>query len=296
MTDQQRPPVARSLIGITVALGIAAAVTAAASVDGLTISGFPAFAVAAVLAFAIQWIAFIPAYLTQSERFYDLVGSLTYLSVMAFGVSLQGDPRSTLLAGLIALWAVRLGSFLFLRIRDAGSDQRFDRIKPFFFRFLMTWTIQGLWVLITAGAALAAMTVATPVPLGPVAGIGVALWCLGFGIEVIADRQKRRFRRDPANRDRFIHHGLWAWSRHPNYFGEITLWLGIAVIAAPALSGWQYVTLVSPVFVYLLLTRVSGIPMLDRLAKKRWGDDPAYQAYRAATPALFPRPPRSSAG
>ena len=100
----------------------------------------------------------------------------------------------------------------------------------------------------------------------------------------------------PENSDRFISHGLWAWSRHPNYFGEITLWLGIALIAAPALQGWQYATLVSPLFVYLLLTRVSGIPMLDAHARKRWGEEPDYQAYRARTPALFPRPPRTNTG
>ena len=296
MTVDSRPPAARSIVGIAVAITIAALVTFAASTGGAlvdTAAGpLPAFAVAAAVAFGIQWLAFVPAFISQSERYYDLVGSLTYLSVAAFGFSVNGDPRSALLAGLIGIWAVRLGSFLFLRIRDAGSDQRFDRIKPFFFRFLMTWTLQGLWVLITAGAALAAMTAGTEVSIGPVAVIGFGVWTLGFAVEVIADRQKRAFRRDPANSERFISHGLWAWSRHPNYFGEITLWIGIALIAAPALNGWQYVTLVSPLFVYLLLTRVSGIPLLARLGKKRWGHDPAYQDYLAKTPTLFPRPPR----
>jgi steroid 5-alpha reductase family enzyme len=295
MTDDTPPPAARSLIGIAIAVAIAALIALAGSAGGATVTSpvgiWPAFACAAIVAFAIQWIAFIPAFIAQSERYYDLVGSLTYLSVAAFGFSINGDPRSALLAALIVIWAVRLGSFLFLRIRDAGSDRRFDRIKPFFIRFLMTWTLQGLWVLITGGAALAAMTAATTVPLGPVAMVGFALWIIGFGIEVVADRQKREFRRDPANKDRFIAHGLWAWSRHPNYFGEILLWTGVAVIAAPALTGWQYATLISPVFVYLLLTRVSGVPLLTRLGLKRWGDDPAYREYLARTPALFPRPP-----
>lgn len=296
MNDDSRPPVARSLLGIGVALTIAALVTLAASTGSASLStaagSFPAFAIAAAVAFGIQWIAFVPAFIGQSERYYDLIGSLTYLSVAAFAYSVNGDPRSGLLTGLIGIWAVRLGSFLFLRIRDAGSDQRFDRIKPFFFRFLMTWTLQGLWVLITAGAALAAMTSAEVVPIGPVAVLGLAVWIAGFTIEVIADRQKRAFRRDPENRHQFIHHGLWAWSRHPNYFGEITLWLGIALIALPALSGWQHVTLISPLFVYVLLTRVSGVPLLARLGKKRWGHDPVYQEYLAKTPTLFPRPPR----
>jgi steroid 5-alpha reductase family enzyme len=289
------PPAARSLIGIAIALALAALLAFAGSQHGIHIGDLPAFAVVAAIAFAVQWLAFVPAYLSQSERYYDLTGSLTYLSVTAVALAVKGDGRAALLAALIAVWALRLGSFLFLRIRDAGSDQRFDRIKPFFFRFLMTWTLQGLWVLVTAGAALAAMTSARVVPLGPLAAAGAILWLAGFTIEVIADRQKRAFRRDPANRDRFIHHGLWAWSRHPNYFGEILLWCGIALIAAPALEGWQFATLISPVFVYLLLTRVSGVPLLERQALQRWGDEPAYRAYRETTPVLFPRPPRRSA-
>ncbi len=255
MNDDSRPPAARSIVGIAVALTIATLATLAGSTGGAVIDtplgAAPAFAVAAALAFGIQWIAFIPAFIGQSERYYDLVGSLTYLSVVIFGFNVNSDPRAAVLASLIGIWAVRLGSFLFLRIRDAGSDQRFDRIKPFFFRFLMTWTLQGLWVLITAGAALAAMTSAETVPIGTVAIVGVGVWIAGFAFEVVADRQKRSFRRDPANRERFISHGLWAWCRHPNYFGEITLWLGIAIIAAPALASWQYATLISPVFVYL---------------------------------------------
>ena len=296
MADKDsRPPIAQSLIGIGVATLLGAAMALAGSQHGLSFRGWPAFAVAAALAFGINWLAFVPAYASQSERFYDLVGSLTYLSVTLFALGIKGDARSALLAALICVWAVRLGSFLFLRIRDAGSDRRFDRIKPFFFRFLMTWTLQGLWVLMTAAAAIAAMTSTKEVGVDAFALVGAGLWLLGFGIEATADRQKRRFRRDPANADRFIAEGLWAWSRHPNYFGEILLWTGIAVIAVPALQGWQYVTLVSPLFVYLLLTRISGIPMLDALARRRWGDDPAYRAYRSATPALFPRPPRSGA-
>jgi steroid 5-alpha reductase family enzyme len=109
----------------------------------------------------------------------------------------------------------------------------------------------------------------------------------------VADRQKRRFRADPNNRERFIQSGLWAWSRHPNYVGEITLWVGIAFIALPVLAGWQYVTLVSPVFVYVLLTRISGVPLLEDRSEKKWGGNPEYRAYRDRTPVLFPRPSRS---
>lgn len=263
----------------------------AGSQEGAFIGPLPAFAACALLAFTVQWLVFVPAFLTQSEKYYDLTGSLTYLSVSALAASVHGDPRSLLLGALIAVWAMRLGTFLFLRIRAAGSDSRFDSIKGDPIRFLLTWTLQGLWVVMTAAAALAAMTAQTRVPLGPIAVAGLLVWATGFAIEVIADNQKRLFRRDPDNRGRFIRDGLWAWSRHPNYFGEILLWLGVAIIALPALSGWQYLTLLSPLFVFLLLTRVSGIPPLEAQARKRWGDDPDYRAYRDSTPVLWPRPP-----
>jgi steroid 5-alpha reductase family enzyme len=187
-----------------------------------------------------------------------------------------------------------LGTFLFGRIRAAGEDRRFREIKRSWPRFLLAWTLQGLWVTVTLSAALAAITTFNRVPVGLVAWIGLALWLFGFGIEVAADRQKRAFNADPANAGRFIDSGLWAWSRHPNYFGEIVLWTGVAVIAAPALTGWNLMTLISPVFVALLLTKISGVNMLEARADEKWGGEPAYEAYKARTPVLIPRPPAAS--
>ena len=124
---------------------------------------------------------------------------------------------------------------------------------------------------------------------------GLVLWIAGFAIEVIADRQKTEFRADPANQDKFITHGLWAWSRHPNYFGEIMLWCGIAVISYPALVGLQIFTLISPIFVVVLLTAIPGVRMLETRGNRKWGDDPEYQAYKRATPVLVMWPPKKSA-
>ncbi|MEI6358244.1 MAG: DUF1295 domain-containing protein, partial [Verrucomicrobiota bacterium] len=159
-------------------------------------------------------------------------------------------------------------------------------------RFLVAWTIQGLWVGLTLAAALAAITTTVRQSLGVVEYLGVAVWVAGFAVEAVADWQKGRFRANPANKGRFIRDGLWAWSRHPNYFGEIVLWVGVALIAVPVLQGWQLVTLISPVFVTLLLTRVSGVPLLEQKADKTWGGQPDYEAYKAATPVLVLRPPR----
>jgi steroid 5-alpha reductase family enzyme len=270
---------------------VAAAVGWAGSEGGRRVGEIPVFALCGAVCFLVNWVAFAPAFAAQTERYYDLTGSLTYLAVVALGLTLGSrDPRALLLALLVAVWTLRLGSFLFSRIRREGRDGRFDAIKPDFARFLLAWTLQGLWVFLTASAALAAMTAATPVPLGPLALLGTSFFVAGFAIEVVADRQKARFRADPRGRDRFIDTGLWAWSRHPNYFGEILLWTGVALVALPALSGWALVTLVSPVFVYVLLTRVSGIPLLESRADARWGHDPRYLAYKARTPELWPRP------
>jgi steroid 5-alpha reductase family enzyme len=118
--------------------------------------------------------------------------------------------------------------------------------------------------------------------------VGLAVWVIGFALEAIADLQKSRFRADPANKGSFITSGLWAISRHPNYLGEITLWVGIAIIALPQLRGWQYATLVSPVFVYLLITRASGVPLLEKKADAKWGGQEVYEAYKRRTPVLVP--------
>ncbi len=273
------------------AVAVAALVAWAGSQGGVIIGGIPVMVFCAIFAFVIQWLAFVPAYLRRTERFYDLVGSLTYLAVTTFAIAstYSDDKRSILLGVLVGVWAVRLGSFLFRRIRADGADGRFDEIKTSAPRFLVAWTLQGLWVFLTLCAALAAITTTTPSGLGLLDGIGLSIWLFGFAFEVVADRQKSRFRRQ--NPGRYIDTGLWAWSRHPNYFGEIVLWTGIAVVASSTLHGWQWITLVSPLFVTLLLTRVSGIPLLEKRADDRWADDEGYQAYKARTPVLIPRPP-----
>ena len=106
--------------------------------------------------------------------------------------------------------------------------------------------------------------------------------------EIIADEQKRRFRLNEENRGKYISSGLWSISRHPNYFGEIILWIGIAIISLPTLYGFQYVTLISPLFIYLLLTRISGVNLLEESSDKKWGDLPEYEQYKKETPALVP--------
>ncbi|MDA1330289.1 MAG: DUF1295 domain-containing protein [Chloroflexi bacterium] len=286
----------QALIALPISLAAAAGLAYVGSEGGHSAFGLPIFVLCVALIFLIQWLAFAPAYIQQTERYYDLTGSLTFLSALVLAVALNPftDWRGWLLVGLIALWAVRLGAFLFQRVHKTGEDRRFRELKPSLTRFLLAWTLQGLWVSFSLGAALAAITAAHRVALGAYALLGLILWVAGFAIEVVADRQKQRFKADPKNQGRFIQTGLWAWSRHPNYFGEIVLWLGIAVIAFPALAGWQLVTLVSPIFIVVLLTRISGIPLLEKRADELWGGQSDYEAYKAITPVLIPRRPHRS--
>jgi steroid 5-alpha reductase family enzyme len=283
----------RALVALPIVLVIAIVLAFVGSQESAEVSGIPLFALCIGLAFLIQWVAFIPAFINQTETFYDLTGSFTYVTLVTVAVLLtpKTDARAVLLLGLVVVWAVRLGSFLFRRIRRAGSDERFDNIKPSFPRFLLAWTLQGLWVSFTLAAALAAITSETKQELGILAVIGLLVWLLGFGIEVIADWQKSRFRAAPENKGKFINTGLWSWSRHPNYFGEIVLWIGVAIIAVPVLAGWQLLTLISPVFVTILLTRISGVPLLEARADEKWGGQADYEDYKARTPVLVPRPP-----
>lgn len=270
---------------------VGALVALAGSQGGSVVAGVPIFAVLVGLAFLIQWLVFIPSFLQQTEHFYDLTGSLTYLSITTLALILTPgtDARSFLLFSMVIIWALRLGTFLFRRIQKAGKDDRFDEIKPNFMRFLNAWTLQALWITLTSSAALIAITSATRKSIDIFAVIGLLVWLFGFGFEVTADAQKSRFNADPANKGKFINSGLWSKSRHPNYFGEIVLWIGVLIIALPVLRGWQWVALISPVFVTLLLTRVSGVPMLEKKADKKWGGQADYEEYKRRTPVLIPR-------
>lgn len=287
---------ARVLPALLVVFLLAGAIAVAGSATSslaLNVLGWqlPLFAVCVLLAFAIQWLAFVPAWVLKTEHFYDLVGCISYLSVIFLAIRTLPEPgsRAWLIAGLIVIWALRLGLFLFMRVRRSGGDSRFDVLKTRFWRFFLTWNLQGLWVTFTAAAAIAAICSSKNPGIDIWALIGLSVWLVGFGLEVVADEQKRRFRSDPGNTGQFIQTGLWSISRHPNYLGEIILWLGIAIIAVPSLHGWAYATLISPLFVIALLTRISGINLLEAAASKRWGDDPAYQSYTAKTPVLWPR-------
>ena len=281
-------------IAIVISLIIATLLIIAGSQGSHMVCGWPLFAICAPIGFLLHWTFFIPSYALKTDHYFDLIGSTSYIAtaITAAMLSPSLNMRGLIICSMVIIWATRLGLFLFTRIKQDGKDVRLDVIKTKFIRFLNLWTLGGLWVLVTMGAGLAAITSQTYRDIGLLGYIGIGLWVFGFIVEVLADRQKRQFRKDSSNKGRFITTGVWSWSQHPNYFGEITLWFGIALLASPVLSGWQLATLVSPVFVYLLLTKVSGINLLDDIAKERWGSDSEYLAYTKRTSKLILLPPK----
>jgi steroid 5-alpha reductase family enzyme len=276
------------------ALNLFFALTAFILVYGIALlTGLPVIQESVLVAFTIQWICFIPAYFFQTEKFYDLAGSCTYLFMVGYVSftsysSLNLNTASILLASCIALWAIRLGTFLFLRIHRAKEDKRFKDIKPAATRFFMAWTLQGMWVCLCSMCALTAIASQNGVLQNGFFYSGLLVFSVGFSIEISADWQKSNFRKNPKNKDLFITSGLWQYARHPNYFGEIVLWTGISLMSFSSLNNWQYVTLISPLFTYLLLVYISGVRILEASGIEKWGHLESYQQYIRSTPSLVP--------
>ena len=254
------------------------------------------YARAALLVAVIQWIFSAISIILQTEKFFDLAGSSTFIyttwQVLSWSCreSCQFNTRQVIQSSCITAWAVRLGLFLFTRVLREGGDIRFDNVRdnpPMLFFY---WTIQAVWIYMATLPTIMLNTSTENPPLTLKDYAGWFIWTAGFCIEVIADYQKTIFRSNPANRHKkFITTGLWSIVRYPNYLGEILLWFGLYLPASSIMQGWQYLTgIASPLFVFLLLTKGTGIPLQEPQAKRRWSNDPVFQAYKAKTPKLFP--------
>ena len=298
--DSTRQDLRLTTIVVTSVFVIVFLMVRAVGNNSVILNGSSAVLYCAVACIGIQWVAWIPASIGKTERFYDLTGGLTYLTVVGFSLwaGSQSEPpslRELIVSLLVVIWSLRLSFFLYLRIHRTGKDGRFDQLKTSPIRFLVPWTLQGLWVFLTMIVVIVINSQADSAPaLGIWDGIGLSIWILGFGIETIADNQKKAFNTEPNNQGKWIDSGLWSYSRHPNYLGEILLWTGIAFFGISCFTGLERVAWISPIFIYLLLTKVSGTPILDKRALEKWGDDPEYQKYRDNTPALIPRPFKKS--
>ena len=288
-------PLKTSILGSIIALSVGLIVAFTAGQNSIDFYGIPLIAVCFIYSYIIHWIFFVHGYLFQTEHYFDAIGSFTFVSLSLFLIFVVRDFYAFLICSLVAIWSLRLGSFLFSRVKRSGRDTRFTEMKKNFFWFFMTWNLSALWVFLSYVAGMVAVTSKYSSELSFIdfvfCSVGFLVWLSGFIIEVVADNQKKKFKEDLNNNDKFISHGLWSWSRHPNYFGEILLWIGIAIIALPIFKGWDYIALISPIFIYYLLVKVSGIPMLEKSANEKWGSDPNYIKYKENTNILFLRKP-----
>ena len=284
----------RDFLTIVICIIIAAIVALLASENITTIKGYSSLMAITATGFIIHWLIFIPSFLNRSEKLYDITGTIAYLTmtlIAIISVTNNGESlslRSKIVSLLIILWALRLGLFLLIRVLQVGEDKRFKYAKKSFIKFLMYFSISGLWVFLTTVNALTVILNNSAIRFDFFMFIGLLIWITGFLFEVIADEQKRQFRKDQNNQNKFISSGLWAISRHPNYFGEIVIWIGMAVISLPVINGWQHITLISPIFVIILLTKVSGINLLEKSSDEKWGKLDSYQNYKSETPILIP--------
>ena len=285
----------KDYLNVIIVFIVGSAIAFACSIGALSFKGLPIIVCCMLISFIVHWLAFIPSYALRTEKYYDICGTFAYVCVLFTALYLTTSAskntlhtRSIIAIVLVLIWALRLGLFLFVRVLKAGEDRRFREVKQKFSGFLVWWTISALWVFLTTVNALVMIINNVSYHSDYYFYFGLVVWIAGFSFEVIADEQKRRFRSQSSNKEQFISTGLWSISRHPNYFGEILLWIGMAVIAFPTLQGWQHISLISPIFIYLLLTRMSGVNLLEKYADEKWGDDENYRKYRRDTPVLIP--------
>ena len=247
-----------------------------------------------LVASGINVVMFVPAYFLRTDKLTDISYAVTFVVVSAIGIWLGGYSFPSLVVFLmVSFWAIRLGGYLLIRIKKIKRDKRFDGMRESFWRFSRFWLLQGLtvWAVLLPSILFFQNSL---VEISVVAYIGVVVWFVGLFIETVADAQKYRFINNAENKGRWIDTGLWKYSRHPNYFGEILVWIGIYIYTLFGLSFSQAIIgIISPVYIVLLLLFASGIPLLEKVAEKRWGSDSEYQKYKRTTSVLVPLPKRN---
>ena len=244
-----------------------------------------------VICLGIQAIFFAFAATLRTDKVTDLSYGLTFV-IVAGVLLLQGDARQRpqlVLAAMVALWGVRLAGYLLFRIIHMGRDKRFDGVRENFWRFFRFWFFQGVAVWIIMLPVI--VWFGTPGPWNALMTAAVIAWAIGLLIETAADAQKFAAKRRPGGESRWMDTGLWRYSRHPNYFGELVVWWAVFLFVASDLTGAQWLTIAGPLAITFLLLRVTGIPTLEASAAKKWGDNPDYQAYVRRTSRLLPWPP-----
>lgn len=242
-----------------------------------------------IFSVSLNLLLFFPAFLFRTDKLTDISYALTFITLAIFGLfTYEITFPSLVLSAMIFVWAIRLGIYLLSRIKKIGKDKRFDDKREKFWSFAAFWLLQGVtvWIVLLPSLLFFANSV---VVLPAAAYLGVFVWLVGIAIEAVSDKQKYTFINDPKNKGKWVDRGLWKYSRHPNYFGEILLWIGVYLYTIFGLSETQIlIGLASPLFIAGLLSFVSGIPLLEKSADKKWGKNQKYLEYKKSTSILIP--------
>ena len=241
-----------------------------------------------IIAFVINTVFFIYAFIRKTDVVTDLSYSLSFLLATSYIYIVHAEKNllQTMLLVIVLLWAIRLGSYLLSRILVTKVDHRFDDKRDSFVRFGTFWLLQAtaVWVImlpITFAMGAEALLINMPFLI-----VGFAISLFGLIYETVADHQKTTFKK--KNPKKLITHGLWATSRHPNYFGEILVWWGTLIVVLPYLSGTHFLVALGPIFITVLLLFVSGVNLLEKSWKEKYGSEAYYQQYIRQTSIFIP--------
>ena len=245
------------------------------------------------ISLGIQAAFFVVAATFRTDKVTDLSYGLTFiaLAVWQFGSQLRWFTPATTLGLMVVLWALRLAAYLFVRVLRTGRDARFDGVRERFWKFARFWFFQGVavWVIMLPATLWFTLSPSNDAWNGWMA-MGASVWLIGLVIETVADAQKFASKSRDGSRARWPDLGLWRYSRHPNYFGELLCWWGLFVFVLPGLGWWALLGAAGPLTITALLLFVTGIPTLEASAERKWGRDPEYAAYRQRTNRLIPWP------
>jgi steroid 5-alpha reductase family enzyme len=234
---------------------------------------------------------FLVAFRGKTDKFTDLIYGLSFiiLSWVAFFKNGLFYWYQLVVVAMVTIWAVRLAGYLFIRITKIKKDSRFDEIRTNPLKFFKFWLLQGVSVWLVMLPVTVILLSTKKLQLNAVAVLGLFFWLMGLVIETIADSQKFRFKNNPKNNGRWIQSGLWRYSRHPNYFGEIALWWGVYVFSVSLLPEiWP--TIIGPLYITFLLLFVTGIPTVEKRMEEKFSERKDYQRYKKETSIIIPLP------
>ena len=245
-----------------------------------------------IVIFVLQIIFFIYAALKKTDKVTDLSYGLTFIIAVIFAYILNIEYASffkIILVLLVSIWGIRLSVYLFVRILKTGKDKRFDGVREDLKKFASFWLLQAISIFVILLPTTYILTSDMDMSLNWISSIGLILAISGILIEGIADSQKFVFKNKEENRGKWIGTGLWKYSRHPNYLGQIMMWIGVFVYCFVYINGIGLITILSPIYISVLLLWVSGIPTLEREYDKRYVNNKEYQEYKKNTGVLFPK-------